>query len=204
MRVNNMDTSTSTNPPEILSMFEKPTKNLSHYYYYENGFTHEECDKIVNTFKNICNDDATVFSKDSQNIRKTKITWIPYNNTTRWIYDKIFKMAVEANNTMFNLTITNIRDCIQFGVYDSSFGGKYGEHIDIGANEFSQRKLSVCVQLSDPSDYEGGELYIRKCNTPNGKGSVSVFPSFLEHRVETVTSGIRYSLVLWLCGPSFH
>ena len=107
-------------------------------------------------------------------------------------------MALEANNTMFHLCITNIRDRIQFGMYDSSFAGKYDEHIDIGENEFSQRKLSICVQLSDPSDYEGGDLHIRKNKTPRVKGAVSVFPSFLEHRVETVTSGTRYSLVIWL------
>lgn len=199
-----MDIHTHTNPPEILKMFEQPKNNLTHYYYFENGFTHEECDKIVNTFKDVCIQDATIFGDKIDHVRKTKLTWIPYNNTTKWIYEKILYMASEANNAMFHLSITNIRDLVQFGMYDSSFDGKYEEHIDIGENDFSQRKLSVCVQLSDPSDYEGGDLYIRKNQTPKIKGSVYVFPSFLEHRVETVTSGTRYSLVMWLYGPCFH
>ena len=199
-----MDTRIHNNPPEILKLFEQPKKNLTHYYYFKDGFTHEECDKIVNAFKDVCTRNATVFGDTVENVRKTKLAWIPYNNTTKWIYDKILDLAVEANNNMFHLDITTIRDLIQFGMYDSSFAGKYEEHIDIGENEFSQRKLSVCVQLSDPSDYEGGDLHIRKNQTPKVKGAVSVFPSFLEHRVETVTSGTRYSLVLWLYGPSFH
>jgi len=32
---------------------------------------------------------------------------------------------------------------------------------------------------------------------------LAVFPSFLYHRVQPVTSGKRYSLVIWNCGNPF-
>ena len=34
-------------------------------------------------------------------------------------------------------------------------------------------------------------------------GDVIIFPSFLTHGVEPVTSGIRRSIVTWLVGPFF-
>ena len=36
------------------------------------------------------------------------------------------------------------------------------------------------------------------------KGSIIVFPSFVWHRVKPVTSGVRYSLVLWNLGYPFR
>jgi len=34
-------------------------------------------------------------------------------------------------------------------------------------------------------------------------GSISFFPSYTIHEVTPVTSGVRYSLVGWACGPAF-
>ena len=44
--------------------------------------------------------------------------------------------------------------------------------------------------------------FIKFNNVP--KGSVIVFPSFVEHRVKPVTRGKRYSLVIWSLGRSFR
>ena len=78
------------------------------------------------------------------------------------------------------------------------------------------RKLSVTCQLTDGSEYKGGELefdfrnydpqmrdetkHLRKATEILPRGSVIVFPSFLWHRVKPVTKGVRYSLVLWNVG----
>ena len=67
------------------------------------------------------------------------------------------------------------------------------------------RKLSVTVQLSDPSEYEGGGFEFLECPNPDEssrkKGTVLVFPSYLKHRVLPVTKGTRKSLVAWFEGP---
>jgi len=72
------------------------------------------------------------------------------------------------------------------------------------------RKLSITVLLND--NYTGGEFqfaYYKNGNceitTPNftKTGSIIVFPSFIEHRVQPVTKGVRYSLVAWFVGPPF-
>ena len=81
------------------------------------------------------------------------------------------------------------------------------------------RKLSLTCQLTDGSQYEGGELefdfrnydpHMRDelkhkihCKEVLPKGSIVVFPSFVWHRVKPVTKGVRYSLVMWNLGYPF-
>jgi PKHD-type hydroxylase len=71
----------------------------------------------------------------------------------------------------------------------------------------------MCVSLSPPEDYTGGELEfdfstpdkknIQLCPSMRSQGSVVVFPSFMQHRIKPVTRGTRYSLVAWFCGNLF-
>ena len=77
-------------------------------------------------------------------------------------------------------------------------------------NGFSSKdisKVSIIVQLSDPSEYKGGILEINTGGgikaIPQVKGSVVIFPSYLQHRVTPVTSGLRKSLVLWAGGEHY-
>ena len=75
------------------------------------------------------------------------------------------------------------------------------------------RKLSMTVALVDGSEYEGGDFEINMStpekeiihviNQAKIKGSVTIFPSFVWHRVKPVTSGTRYSLVVWNLGKPF-
>ena len=76
------------------------------------------------------------------------------------------------------------------------------------------RKISMTVNLSNPFDYEGGNLkfdlgpHVKErykiCNEIRPQGSVIVFPSFMYHCVTPVTSGTRYSLVLWCMGKPWQ
>jgi predicted 2-oxoglutarate/Fe(II)-dependent dioxygenase YbiX len=75
------------------------------------------------------------------------------------------------------------------------------------------------MAITDGSEYTGGELEFDFRNySPNmrdelkhriqckeilSKGSIIVFPSFVWHRVKPVTSGTRYSLVVWNLGRPF-
>jgi len=71
--------------------------------------------------------------------------------------------------------------------------------------------MTLC--LSNPKDYEGGELEfdyrseeqtkIVTCEQIKNKGSIVVFPSFVWHKVKPVTKGLRYSLVAWNLGNPY-
>lgn len=199
-----MDTNNHTPFDETLFEFTKFPNQL-HYYFFNQGFSKEECSQIIDSFAPKCNKGATIFGDENSQKRKTSITWIPKNNTTQWIYDKLIRMAKEANDSMFNFTITNLVDQIQFACYDSNVHGRYDNHLDVGAGDrYACRKLSMSVQLSDPTEYEGGDFVLtNNKRPPKDQGNVIVFPSYLEHRVEPVTKGKRYSLVLWFYGPPY-
>ena len=71
----------------------------------------------------------------------------------------------------------------------------------------SPRKLTLVLQLSDPSEYEGGELQSLTSLQPGTvnkkKGIIAAFPSWTLHQVTPVTKGVRKTLVIWVAGPQF-
>jgi PKHD-type hydroxylase len=70
------------------------------------------------------------------------------------------------------------------------------------------RKLSIVVQLSDPNTYTGCDLILKNGNANyyfnRTRGNAIFFPSFYLHKVTPLTSGTRYSLVIWIEGDSFQ
>lgn len=76
------------------------------------------------------------------------------------------------------------------------------------------RKISMTLNLSESGSFEGGNLKFDfgyhssnerfyECEEIRPQGSLIVFPSFLDHCVTPVTSGTRYSLVMWVLGEPF-
>ena len=123
----------------------------------------------------------------------------------------LWKYILRANSACFGFDI--IKDFeMQFTKYNSKDKGFYNWHTDNNflSDSFFTRKLSVVIQLSDPSEYEGGVLELEidnKVQTFDGfkqAGSIIVFPSFIKHRVTPVTKGVRKSLVAWVNGPNFR
>jgi PKHD-type hydroxylase len=96
----------------------------------------------------------------------------------------------------------------QIGRYRGDNKGHYAEHIDTEPpKDGVQRKLSISILLSDPSEFEGGELQfadVDNCKVLTKQGSIVVFPSFIEHVVTPVTKGVRCSAVTWALGPAFR
>ena len=74
-----------------------------------------------------------------------------------WLYDLIIPKVLEANKLAgWNYDISGIEP-YQIGKYSADITGHYGWHQDIGDGQMSKRKVSITVQLSDPSEYEGGD-----------------------------------------------
>ena len=63
------------------------------------------------------------------------------------------------------------------------------------------------LQLTDPAEYEGGDLEIMSGAETDvvlkQRGLITVFPSYILHRVSPVTKGTRKTIVVWACGPAF-
>ena len=138
-------------------------------------------------------------------IRKSVISWIPYQAGTEWIYDRLAECAIIANKEMdWNFHLSGFGDEMQYTKYFGTDKGHYSWHGDIGPG-VPHRKLSIVIQLSNETDYEGGIVQLSKgshtVDVPKLKGTVVIFPSFVLHRVLPVTLGERRSLVSWISGP---
>lgn len=182
----------------------------NNYYYWNNAFSNEECEKIINFGKNFNAQDGTVESatqnqtSEEKKSRRSKISWIPFSDDSAWIYEKIHELAVATNKNMnWNFSLYGFLDQIQFTEYKSEYKGHYDYHSDIIISN-TVRKISVVLQLTDEKTYEGGEFELFQIGqTPKQRGTLIFFPSFIIHKVFPVTNGTRYSLVSWISGPKF-
>lgn len=127
------------------------------------------------------------------------------------LYDVVNHKIEECNSQYFGFHTTHLT-AMNVTTYRTDRLGHYSWHTDtfMEPSKPTQRKLSVVVQLSDPNDYEGGNLEIDLLNSSNNhldpesireRGTMIVFCSLLPHRVTPITKGIRHSLVGWKEGP---
>lgn len=184
--------------------------HLSNYATWENAFTEDQLNNIMQIGEGLIKRDATVGSdfdhKVSENIRKSQVSWISLNNETGFIYDTLGYVARQLNGQFFGFDIYGFVEDLQYTIYRPE-GDFYTWHMDSNNGVGSPRKLSLVLQLSDPAEYDGGELQLMTSSEPTTipkkKGLIVAFPSFIVHRVKPVTRGVRRSLVIWLAGDRF-
>lgn len=186
---------------DIRFKFTTLNLNLDRWWRSFCVFSKKECEQIIDDFSLAKREKALVDEgTDDPKIRRSEVMWIPKTTDHEWIYNRIMTVVAEANSTFFNVDITELIEDIQYTEYDSGYSGHYDWHIDVGGNKCS-RKLSVSIQLSDPSTYEGGRLEFDRDEANDERGCAVVFPSYKRHRVTPVTRGKRCALVAWIAGP---
>lgn len=139
-------------------------------------------------------------------IRRSKVSWIDNTQETEWVFKKLSHIVSSINSQFYRFDLTGFGEPLQLTNYDSSEHGMYGWHQDSGGLRSISRKMSLVLQLSDPSEYEGGNLQImtdKVTNVKKQRGLVAVFPSYTVHQVTPVTQGSRQTLVAWVSGPAF-
>ena len=138
--------------------------------------------------------------------RITKISWIPFQEMGH-MYQDLNKFIQQANKNHFGFGDIRVTEQAQFTEYPE--GGFYDWHMDCDVNmehEPPVRKISMTVLLNDPAEFEGGDLELMAPGKfANLKqGHAICFASFLNHRVNPVTRGMRQSLVVWFGGKAFR
>mgnify|MGYP003130197774 FL=1 len=192
-----------------------------------NFLSEEKCDELINDIKNSEQDlIGCVGDEEGRNaiipeIRKTNEWYLrdqPHNEFRpdktnkdwKWLQDKMFQMVNIVNDNVFKFHIDGCDDELKLIEYKEN--GFYGWHTDFNAGEFSTRKLTGIIQLTDPSEYEGGDVQfgIQDKQTKDWysvkklKGSLTLFPSFMCHNVSSVTSGKRYVIQEFFVGDYFR
>jgi len=143
---------------------------------------------------------------EDESIRSTKLHWMELTEDTAPIYKAIGMVAARLNAQFFGLDLTGFSEKIQLCNYKAKEKGHYDWHNDISNG--AVRKLSLTMQLTDPSKYEGGDLILSPSGhdvvVPKKEGYIAVFPSWTPHKVTPVTKGSRQSLVAWFTGPALR
>ena len=197
------------------------------FYVFPRAISKKECEKLLDyCIKNTELKEASVLNKGQSDaddvrigrtdpsIRITDIAFVePDGNEDNRVNELAWDFLNEANTRQFNFKINSFQ-LVQFARYRD--GGHYGWHRDVNETAITpngeMRKLSLTLCLTDPKEYEGGELQFfngerpieqRIINDIQDQGSVIVFDSRDWHRVTPVTKGTRYSLVCWSVGPNF-
>lgn len=180
-------------------------------YYWQTGFNSDELKTIDEGIKKLKLQKAQTAGNGKDDIRSSQIRWIPQNEEWWWLYNKLSDMIVTANNELWKFDLYSMPEQIQFTEYYATENGHYTWHQDIGPGILSKRKISITVQLSDPSEYDGGVLEMWQGGPQDsavkaykGAGSVFIFPSYMMHRVTPVTRGVRKSFVLWVGGSHYR
>ena len=143
----------------------------------------------------------------NKDFRSSSVCWVPKERPHLWIYKRMGELTNRINSEYWNFNITGMMERIQIAEYSAEDNGHFDWHIDLGAGLLSKRKISISVLLSDPDDYDGGEVQFfntRRVKTATrARGTAVMFPSYMSHRVRPVTRGVRRSMVIWVSGPPF-
>lgn len=173
--------------PEEISAFAR-------YYTIENAVSDEICNELIALGQQTVEPAAKKHTY--QNIMMLDHCFLPKEHHIHNILSPLWEMAVKK----FDFDIEFIEP---YKIQTYTEGGYFGRHIDNyhGLNLNVDRKLSLTLQLSNSSDYEGGGFVCGQHKITRSKGSVTFFPSFYPHLVEKVTQGQRWCLIGWAWGP---
>ena len=188
------------------------TRDLVLFSCAEKVFSDQELWLINNTAnksdKNISQAKVAIENSKSYDIeeeyRKTDIVWLLQDDSTKWLYERLYNAVIALNKQYFNFEIDQLEN-LQYCIYRE--GHHFKKHIDtISIPNLGQRKLTFILQLSDETEYEGGELRLHVSDNPivisKKKGTIAIFPSFIPHDVTSVTKGERKVLVSWVLGKN--
>jgi PKHD-type hydroxylase len=114
--------------------------------------------------------------------------------------------ALEQHPLFMSAALPNLILPPLFNCYEG--GGHYGNHVDSAIQRDAERQtkvrtdVSLTVFLSEPDEYEGGELIIEDTYGTHevklAAGDAILYPSTSLHRVEPVTRGTRLAAVTWV------
>jgi PKHD-type hydroxylase len=190
------------------------------YYYFKKAVPIKTCKKILKAGRKKITHAATTEENKLSDIRKCRVGWI--NDT--WIYDILNPFIHTANkNAGWNFQ-WDWNEASQFTIYEKDH--YYGWHVDqftaprkVKDKNFDGkiRKLSLTLQLTDKTKYEGGDFQFKwidnqkkdifnvmTIDDAKDMGTVIIFPSFIWHQVLPITRGKRESLVNWSVGKEFR
>tara|TARA_R100000005_G_C4994847_1_gene201788 strand:- start:698 stop:1312 length:615 start_codon:yes stop_codon:yes gene_type:complete len=202
--------------------------NLENYFMvYEKAIPKKFCEELIR-YGDTLNPDIGLVGdikkvpdneKDLKQLTKTRNSYISWLSEP-WIWKTLKPFINLANEQSgWNYDLSHAEPA-QFTRYSKT--QHYDWHMDQHPKPYDNprdashgmtRKISLTLSLNDGGEYEGGELEFRLPDSKGEKvinnnksrlqGTLTIFPSFVFHRVSPVKKGTRYSLVVWNLGFPF-
>ena len=131
------------------------------------------------------------------------VYWLKTEAAPAWLVERVRDILAEAAG-QFAFDISAPLEDLKLMKYRRN--QRVPWHVDCGGGRTSTRKLTLTALLSAPGEFAGGALTV--AGYPNELhrdiGDVVIFPSFLAHKVTTVTRGTRHTLIAWAHGTPFR
>lgn len=179
------------------------------YWQLPNLFSKQACESLIEKFETgnedkyepgyIGQGNERIINKQVRDVNRI------ITSPVKGIGATLTGIGLNANSNLWKFNLTHSNQ-VEFLKYDKD--GHFNMHIDTFLGDVESpwaRKLSVLLFLND--NYEGGKFYFPgaegKTYPSQNQGDVVIFPSFLNHGVEPVQSGIRRTIITWLVGPYF-
>ena len=196
------------------------------YWYFDKALSNSVCNKIIKAGQknrptlarigSFGDEFKTLNKQQKTSLKKIRNSYASFIDE-KWLYNLLFPFVQNANQLSGWKFAFDWAEPIQFTRYKKN--QHYHWHNDSNNSQNLSnlkshgkiRKLSLVASLSDPKDYEGGDFKFQFRNSDDPtreykvpqlipRGSVLVFPSYIWHKVEPITKGTRYSIVMWARG----
>ena len=174
----------------------KPESNINKLFTRKHVITPAQCQELITWAKSDVSGLHRGIKKHNLWDSKFLTTQVPLSNP---IHDHLQTLWADIIKH-FGFDIDFVEE---YEIKCYTQGDFFESHTD---NSFTitndlDRKLTLSINLSDPSSYQGGKLVVRETDIDNKLGSCSAFPTFFRHHVDTVTQGERWVLIGWAWGP---
>ncbi|MEP7155610.1 MAG: 2OG-Fe(II) oxygenase [Betaproteobacteria bacterium] len=187
------DTATGRPPAEL---------NSSDVARITRAFSRSECAEII-SLRSQLQHHKDGFLTSGEVRGASEVCWLRTTLAPEWLLMRVRETLHEAAR-QFDFDISLPLEDLKLMKYGHS--NRVAWHVDCGGGRTRTRKLTLTALLSEPGTFAGGELTVG--GYPNQLhrdiGDVVIFPSFLAHKVTTVTSGTRHTLIAWAHGTPFR
>lgn len=99
--------------------------------------------------------------------------------------------------------IPNLKQVTNLKIMKYDKGDSLAKHQDFNRYGVEPTYKTILIQLSNPNDYDGGNLIVKDIVQSREQGSISIIKPTDEHEVTKITRGTRFSLVLFLKDVDF-
>lgn len=174
---------------------------------YGDRFSEQDCESVVELGRLYAPTPAPVGSNTvdllARSAARRRITLLP---SSLELLSRLEALIQKVSEQHFGFAISGIRapELLEY----SPGNGHFAWHRDFAYHgDGVVRKLALVIQLSNPADYEGGDLEVFEPSSaplPRERGTILALPAFLIHRVTPVTRGLRRALVVFGVGPRFR